>query len=401
MKKYPELTRETAAFIEGLEAKNDPPLYTLSYQDARACFPADLQPGSVESCRYGLHFFAFVLSYRMKKEHFRRNYPSIQRRYLMKKYPELTRETAAFIEGLEAKNDPPLYTLSYQDARAVLAAAQSGPTPRPEADVTDFEIPFGEGGAVELRIVRPKGGKGRLPVVFYIHGGGWVMGDKNTHDRLVREIAVRTGAAVVFVNYTPSPEAQYPVPLRQIMTALRYIVAHADELKLDAARIAVAGDSVGGNMAAALTLMCKAENGPRLRFQLLLYPVTDASLDTDSYREFADGPWLTKKAMEYFWDAYAPDKKSRREITASPLLATAEQLKGLPPAFVITDANDVLRDEGEAYAVRLMQAGVPTGAARYAGTIHDFLMLDAVADTIPAKAALAQACGVLREALAE
>ena len=178
----------------------------------------------------------------------------------MKKYPELTRETAAFIEGLEAKNDPPLYTLSYQDARAVLAAAQSGPTPRPEADVTDFEIPFGEGGAVELRIVRPKGGKGRLPVVFYIHGGGWVMGDKNTHDRLVREIAVRTGAAVVFVNYTPSPEAQYPVPLRQIMTALRYIVAHADELKLDAARIAVAGDSVGGNMAAALTLMCKAEN---------------------------------------------------------------------------------------------------------------------------------------------
>ncbi len=319
----------------------------------------------------------------------------------MKKYPELTRETAAFIEGLEAKNDPPLYTLSYQDARAVLAAAQSGPTPRPEADVTDFEIPFGGGGAVELRIVRPKGGKGRLPVVFYIHGGGWVMGDKNTHDRLVREIAVRTGAAVVFVNYTPSPEAQYPVPLRQIMTALRYIVAHADELKLDAARIAVAGDSVGGNMAAALTLMCKAENGPRLRFQLLLYPVTDASLDTDSYREFADGPWLTKKAMEYFWDAYAPDKKSRREITASPLLATAEQLKGLPPAFVITDANDVLRDEGEAYAVRLMQAGVPTGAARYAGTIHDFLMLDAVADTIPAKAALAQACGVLREALAE
>lgn len=251
----------------------------------------------------------------------------------------------------------------------MLAAAQSGPTPRPEADVTDFEIPFGEGGAVELRIVRPKDGKGRLPVVFYIHGGGWVMGDKNTHDRLVREIAVRTGAAVVFVNYTPSPEAQYPVPLRQIMTALRYIVAHADELKLDAARIAVAGDSVGGNMAAALTLMCKAENGPRLRFQLLLYPVTDASLDTDSYREFADGPWLTKKAMEYFWDAYAPDKKSRREITASPLLATAEQLKGLPPAFVITDANDVLRDEGEAYAVRLMQAGVPTGAARYAG--HD------------------------------
>lgn len=125
----------------------------------------------------------------------------------MKKYPELTRETAAFIEGLEAKNDPPLYTLSYQDARAVLAAAQSGPTPRPEADVTDFEIPFGEGGAVELRIVRPKGGRGRLPVVFYIHGGGWVMGDKNTHDRLVREIAVRTGAAVVFVNYTPSPEA--------------------------------------------------------------------------------------------------------------------------------------------------------------------------------------------------
>ncbi|MBS1371935.1 MAG: alpha/beta hydrolase [Lentisphaeria bacterium] len=317
----------------------------------------------------------------------------------MKKYPKLTPETAEFIEALEAKGGPPLYDLSYEDARAVLASAQSGPAPRPEADVTDLDIPFGADGRVELRIIRPKGQGGVLPVVLYIHGGGWVMGDKSTHDRLVREIAAGTGAAVVYVNYTPSPEAQYPVPTQQIMTALRYVVAHAEELKLDPERIAVAGDSVGGNMAAALTLMCKAEHGPRLCFQLLLYPVTDASFDTDSYREFAEGPWLTKKAMEYFWDAYAPDKAVRSEILASPLRASEEELQGLPPAFVVTDANDVLRDEGEAYAVKLMNAGVPAGFVRYGGTIHDFLMLDAVAETLPAKEALAQACMVLRKAL--
>lgn len=318
----------------------------------------------------------------------------------MSKKIHLTPETAAFLKKLDKAGGPPLYTLRYEDARAVLAKAQSGPTPRPDADVTDLEVPCKPAGKVELRIVRPKGATGVLPAVLYLHGGGWVMGDKNTHDRLVREIAAGTGAAVIFVNYTPSPEAQYPVPLQQAYAALKYIVKNAAALKLDAEKIAVAGDSVGGNMSAALTILCKQKRGPRLCFQMLLYPVTDAAFNTPSYKTFSDGPWLTRKAMKYFWNAYAPERKARAEITASPLRATLKDLKGLPPAFVITDANDVLRDEGEAYAARLDEAGVPVTQVRYGGTIHDFLMLDALAETLPAREALAQVCAVLKKALA-
>jgi acetyl esterase len=239
-----------------------------------------------------------------------------------------------------------------------------------------------------------------LPAIIYIHGGGWILGDESIYDRLIRQIANEADAAVVFVNYTPSPEAHYPVALEQAYTAASYVAAHGSSLNLDASRMAVAGDSVGGNMATALTMLAKQRGGPHLRYQALFYPVTDAKFTDASYQEFANGPWLTKTNMEWFWQAYIPNPADRLVPTASPLEATPAELQGLPPAMVITDENDVLRDEGEAYAHKLMQAGVTVTAVRYLGAIHDFVMLNALAASPEAIGAVAQASAALHTALA-
>ncbi len=250
-----------------------------------------------------------------------------------------------------------------------------------------------------IRIVRPDGARGLLPVVMFIHGGGWILGDKNTHDRLVREIAVGANAAVVFVDYDRSPEARYPVAIEQAYAAMSHVVEHRRQLSVDPTRLAIVGDSVGGNMAAAVTLMARERRGPKIDFQVLFYPVTDANFDTGSYNTFANGPWLTKPAMQWFWNAYAPDVAARRQITATPLNASIDQLKGLPDALVIVDENDVLRDEGEAYARKLTEAGVRVESVRYNGTIHDFVMLNAIADTPATRGAIAQATTALRAVL--
>jgi len=315
--------------------------------------------------------------------------------------PVLEPTTQAFINALAAHAGPPIYTLSPTDARAVLAGAQAQPVAKRPAQIEDTVLPVGPTGKVAVRIVRPENAKGVLPVVMYFHGGGWVLGDQNTHDRLIREIANGAQAAVVFVEYDRSPETQYPVPIEQAYAATRYVAEHAQQFKIDPSRIAVAGDSVGGNMAAAVTLLAKQRSAPAIGFQVLFYPVTDANFDNGSYHEFANGPWLTRAAMQWFWNAYAPNLKDREQITASPLRATTEQLQGLPNALVITDENDVLRDEGEAYARKLTEAGVKVTAVRYAGTIHDFVMLNALADTPAAQAAVTQANGALRAAFAK
>jgi acetyl esterase len=242
---------------------------------------------------------------------------------------------------------------------------------------------------------------GVVPAVLYPHGGGWVLGDRNTHDRLVREIAAGAKAAVVFVDYDRSPEAHYPVAIEQAYASLLHLVEHAKQLNVDPARIAIAGDSVGGNMAAAVALLAKERKGPKLALQVLMYPVTDANFETGSYVAFADGPWLTRKAMQWFWDAYLPDVAKRKEPTASPLQATVAQLAGLPEALVIVDENDVLRDEGEAYARKLTQAGVRVTSVRYNGTIHDFAMLNALAKTPAVRAAVRQVNDALAAALAK
>lgn len=281
----------------------------------------------------------------------------------------------SFLEDINSQTGPQLYELSVKDAREVLINVQKMDVKKLPADIEDRDIPGGPNGQVSIRIVRPKGKDELLPVVMYFHGGGWVLGDKNTHDRLIREIANGSNSAVVFLNFTPSPEAKYPVPIEEAYAATEYIAKNGKSLNLDPSRLVVAGDNVGGNMATAVAMMAKERNGPDILFQLLFYPVTDVNFDTASYKEFATDHFLTLEAMKWFWDNYLPDKEKRNEPTASPLKASMEQLKGLPSTLVINGEFDVLRDEGEAYAHKLIEAGVKVTAVRYLGTIHDLLCL--------------------------
>ncbi len=313
--------------------------------------------------------------------------------------PVLEPTTQSFIDALTAAGGPPLYTLSPAAARDVLAGAQAQPVAKLNVEIEDTTFPVGPTGSVRIRIIRPPDAGGVLPVVMHFHGGGWILGDKDTHDRMAREIVVGTNAAVVFVDYDRSPEAQYPTAIEQAYAATQYVADHGSKLNLDPSRLVVLGDSVGGNMAAAVTLMAKERGGPKIDFQVLLYPVTDANFETGSYQRFADGPWLTRKAMQWFWDAYLPDPNARKAVTASPLNASVAQLSGLPDALIIVDENDVLRDEGEAYARKLSQAGVRVTSVRYNGTIHDFVLLNALATTPAVRGALAQTNAALRSAL--
>jgi acetyl esterase len=315
------------------------------------------------------------------------------------KAPILEPKTQAFIDTINAQGGKPLYELSYADARRVLEDLQAAPVTKPPADIEDKVLPVGPTGETSVRIFRPRSVKDFMPVVMYYHGGGWVMGSKNTHDRLVRDLVNGTNAAFVFVNYTPSPEAQFPVQIEQAYAATKYIAEHGDEFSLDSSRLAIAGDSAGGNMVAAVAQLAKERNGPAIRYQVLFYPTTDASFSQDSYKEFASGPWNTKAVMKWCWDAYAPNEGDRKKTTASPLLATAEQLKGLPPALLVVVENDVLRDEGEAYARKLIQAGVEVTALRVLATHHDFALLNPLADTPATKVTIQLASQKLAEAL--
>jgi acetyl esterase len=291
----------------------------------------------------------------------------------------------------------PLYTLPYDDARKVLATVQAEKIASPPTTVQDASWPIGPTGEVLVRIVRPEGANEKLPVIMYFHGGGWVMGNPETHDHLIRELAAQTHAAVVFVDYGNAPEVHYPTNNEQAYAALEYVAHNGDGLNLDSSRIAVAGDSAGGHMAASLTLMAKERHGPKIVHQLLFYPATQDISDDESYRLFGKGPYLTEKAMEYFLTANFPGKL-RDQAAAFPLRAPISALKGLPGATVIVAENDLLRSEGEAYARKLREAGVPVTSTRYKGMIHDFVMLNALADTSAAKTAIAQASAELRAA---
>ena len=300
---------------------------------------------------------------------------------------------------VDATAGPPfLYELISADARKVLDDIQADPIEKLRVDESWVTVPAAVGD-VEVRIVRPPDATGTLPVTLYMHGGGWILGNAHTHDRLVRELAVGTGAAIAFVEYDRSPEAHYPVAIEQGYAAAQWIIREGASHQLDPDRMAVAGDSVGGCMTAALALMAKDRGDVRFVQQSMYYPVTDAAMDTGSYEQFAQGYFLTAKSMAWFWDAYLPDLERRSEPYASPLRASDEQLAGLPPAFVIVDEADVLRDEGEAYAARLRAAGVAVTTVRYDGITHDFMMLNPLSDTHATRAAVAQAASVLRDAL--
>ncbi|WP_405477321.1 alpha/beta hydrolase [Streptomyces sp. NBC_00009] len=311
--------------------------------------------------------------------------------------PVLEPAAAAFAEA--TANPPYLFDLPPAEGRKAVDEVQSGEIDKPQIDEEWITVSGGPTGSVRARIVRPAGVAGTLPVILYIHGAGWVFGNAHTHDRLVRELAVGANAAVVFPEYDLSPEARYPVAIEQNYTVAKWVVQQGASKNLDGSRLAVAGDSVGGNMSAALTLMAKERGDVPLVQQVLFYPVTDASFDTGSYHQFAEGYFLRRDGMQWFWDQYTTDESERAQITASPLRATIEQLTSLPPALVITGEADVLRDEGEAYAAKLREAGVPVTAVRFQGIIHDFVMLNALRETHAAQAAITLAADTLRTAL--
>ncbi|GAA2275815.1 alpha/beta hydrolase [Kitasatospora cystarginea] len=312
--------------------------------------------------------------------------------------PVLDAAARLFADRAAAGPDPRLLPLP--EIRARLDLAQSGPTARPEAHIEDLTVPGGPTGPVRVRVVRPPGpAAGPLPVVLHLHGGGWIAGSTTSHDRLLRELAVGAQTAVVFVDYDLAPEAPYPTALLQARTVAGWITRQGAAIGLDPARMAVLGDSAGGNLAAALSLTATEHGEFSFVRQVLLYPPLSADFDTPSYRQFAQGYFQSADYLRWLWQQYLPDPALRNEPTAAPLHARPDQLTALPPTLVITAEADVLRDEGEAYAAKLRAAGVPVTAVRYLGTVHAFVVLDGLRDTPAARAAIAQITAFLRDAL--
>jgi acetyl esterase len=294
---------------------------------------------------------------------------------------------------------PPLNELPIADVRNAIDAAQAGADETPDVEQSWITVPA-EVGDVSVLIIRPRGLDGDLPTVLYMHGGGWIFGSVQSHGRLARDLAMATQAAVAFIDYARAPEAKYPVQIEQCYAVARWINGHGAKYRLDPTRMAVAGDSAGGNIATVLAMMAKQRGDVRFVHQQLYYPMTDALTDTESesYRLFKDGPYGTAEVMEWFWTNYLPEPSLRSESTVSPLRASRDELEGLPTALIIVDENDVLRDQGEAYAARLRTAGVPTASVRVNGTMHDFMMLNALHETEAARSAKDLAAAALRRA---
>lgn len=311
----------------------------------------------------------------------------------------ISRETRDFLTALNTAGAPPLETLSPEDARNVLLNAQAS-TPVDLSGIEESEKTIQVNDySIKLNIVRPAGVQGALPVFMFIHGGGWVLGDYPTHRRMVRDLVVYSGCCGVFVNYSPAPEQKYPTQINEIYAATQWVANHGNEIEVDGTRLAVVGNSAGGNMAAATCLMAKAKGGPEIKLQILFWPVTDASFDTESYHDYSKDRFLTRSLMQWMFDQYSSDEKQRNEIYLSPLRATIEQLKGLPPALIQTAENDILRDEGEAYGHKLDEAGVPVSIVRYNKMIHDFGLLNALADLPATRSLFVQAAAELKKYL--
>jgi len=304
-----------------------------------------------------------------------------------------------FLEALNSSGAKPIEQLSPQDARQVLTDAQNSVHVDLSGIETSEKVIDVEGRELKLYIVKPAGAATKLPVFMFFHGGGWVLGDYPTHERLVRDLVVESGAMAVFPEYTRSPEAQYPTAIHQAYAATQWVSEHGGDIGADGRKLAVVGNSVGGNMAAVVSLMAKDKGGPRITFQALLWPVTDANFDTASYRDLSEGYFLTRNMMIWFWDNYTQDAAQRRETYASPLQAPTDSLQGLPPALVQTAHSDVLRDEGEAYARKLNEAGVDVIAVRYNGLIHDWGLLNPIATVPEVRTAITQVATELKKRL--
>ena len=313
--------------------------------------------------------------------------------------PRIFSPVRDFLKVLNSGKGKPIEELSPEDARQVLVDTQKSVDvdysgiEESERTITQDEQ------TVKIHIMKPARVRDNAPVFIFIHGGGWVLGDYPTHRRLVRDLVVDSGAVAVFPDYTPSPEAQYPVAINQIYAAAKWVSLNGREIGVDGKNLAIVGNSVGGNMTASVVLMAKKKNGPEIKIQVMLWPVTDANFETNSYKELGEGRFLTRNLMIWFWDNYLPSLKKRNEIYASPLQATINQLKGLPPALIQTAENDVLRDEGEAYARKLDEAGVPVSLTRYGGLIHDYGLLNPLAEVPAVKTALLQAAAFIKKSL--
>lgn len=312
--------------------------------------------------------------------------------------PRIDPQIRSFLAELN-KDSSPFWELPQPKPQETLTGLQSQTTVDMSGVRTTEKTITQDGRSVKLFIMKPDHARGKSGVLLFIHGGVWIAGNFQNHQRLLRDLVVGSGQTAVFVDYTSLPEARFPTQLEECYAALKWIAGHADELDVDPSRIAVAGNSVGGNMSAALTLMTKDRHGPKISYQVLLIPATDASVDTASYLDFASGRFLARAFMKYGWDLYAPDAKTRDNPYVSPLRASIDELRGLPPALVITAENDPLRDEGEAYARKLKAAGVSVDAVRYDGTIHDFVLLNALRHVPSTEAAIDQASEGIRRHL--
>ncbi|MEL7588154.1 MAG: alpha/beta hydrolase [Prolixibacteraceae bacterium] len=311
--------------------------------------------------------------------------------------PRLSREIRSFLKVLNTSGGKPPESLPPVEARKVLSDAQASV----KTDLSGIEESektiSADGHPIRLNIVRPAGVKGKLPVFIFIHGGGWVLGDYPTHKRMVRDLVVLTGYAGVFVNYTPTPDAKYPTQINEIYAATKWVAEHGDEINVDGKNLGIVGNSVGGNMSTVTAIKAKENNGPEIKVQILMWPVTDVNFETESYRQFGKDRFLTTSLMQWMFDLYTTDSDERKEIYLSPLQATLEELKGLPPALIQVAENDILRDEGEAYGRKLDEAGVPVTLVRYDGMIHDFGLLNALAELPATKSAFLQAAAELKK----
>lgn len=309
--------------------------------------------------------------------------------------PNIDPDVRAFLVPLD-KNSSPFWTLPQPQPQDILTGLQEKtPADMSGVTVTTQSLTV-DGRTIKLYIMKPDQMAPHPGVFLFIHGAVWIAGNFENHKYLVRDLVVESGQPAVFPEMTNLPEGKYPVPTEQAYATLEWTAQHAGEFGADPSRIAVVGNSVGGNMSAALTLMDKDRHGPKISYQVLLWPATNAGVDTCSYVKYANGRFLPRAFMKYGWDLYAPTAKERANPYVSPLRASLNELSGLPPALVITDENDVLRDEGQAYAHRLADAGVPTVSVQYNGTIHDFGLLTALADVPSTKAAIQQAADALR-----
>jgi acetyl esterase len=312
--------------------------------------------------------------------------------------PHLDKGVREFLKMLNAAPGPPIEKLPADDGRKVLENAQASVNVDESGiDVTDKTI-TADGQTVKLYIVRPEGVQGILPVFMFIHGGGWVLGDFPTHKRMVRDLVVLSGAAAVFVEYSRSPEAPYPKAIKEIYAATKWVAEHGQEINVDGKNLAIVGNSAGGNMATVTALKAKENAGPDIKLQILMWPTVDTNFETRSYQLFGQDRFLTAPLIKWMYDMYVKEE-FRKDIYVSPLQASADQLKGLPPTLIQTAENDVLRDEGEAYGHKLNEAGVPVTTIRYNGMIHDFGLLNGLAEVPAVRSLFVHAAAELKKYL--